>query len=82
MRTYSECQNCGSTWHPGTEEHDWQACSACGWRAGDPVVDEDDDGAEDDDLNYDDQISDFFDADHNPWDDDDQDDDPTDSRNI
>ncbi|RTL56252.1 MAG: hypothetical protein EKK37_17415 [Sphingobacteriales bacterium] len=35
----SECLNCGSIWSPGTEEHDFQRCSACGWQPGMPVDD-------------------------------------------
>ena len=52
MKAYTECQNCSSIWSPGTEEYDWQQCSACGWTPGDPI-DEDDDWDDDDDF-YDD----------------------------
>lgn len=36
------CENCSSIWSPGTEEHDWQQCSACGWSPGDPIDEEED----------------------------------------
>lgn len=39
----SACENCSSIWSPGTEEHDWQVCSACGWRPGKPIDDANDD---------------------------------------
>ncbi len=37
------CDNCGEMWHPGTEEHDWQKCSACGWSPGDEIEEDDED---------------------------------------
>jgi predicted nucleic acid-binding Zn ribbon protein len=43
-----ECLNCGSLWSVGTEEYDWQQCSACGWQPGEPIVDDDDDDDDDD----------------------------------
>lgn len=62
----NECHNCSSIWSPGTEEHDWQQCSSCGWRPGMPVDEDDDD--EDWDGYFDDE--------------DDDTDDPNDSRNL
>jgi hypothetical protein len=62
----SECHNCGSIWSPGTSEYDWQQCYACGWTPGDPLDDYD----EDDDLHDGQRL------------DDDEDNDPNDSRNI
>lgn len=44
-----ECENCGSTWSPGTEEYDWQTCAACGWQPGDTIDDDDDFDFDDDD---------------------------------
>lgn len=55
--SYNHCLNCSSNWEIGTEEFDWQVCSSCGWRPGDPI-DEDDD--EDDDWN------DVWDSDETP----------------
>lgn len=52
MVTLNYCLNCDSIWSPGTEEHDWQRCSACGWTPGQPIDDEDDD--EDDYDEFDD----------------------------
>lgn len=34
---YDECLNGGSTWGPGSEEHDFQQCDACGWMPGQPT---------------------------------------------
>lgn len=67
MTACNECYNCGSIWSPGTEEYDWQQCSACGWTPGDPIDDYD----EDDDL-YESQFDD----------EDDERNDPNDSRNL
>jgi len=52
MFACSECHNCGSIWSPGTEEYDWQKCSACGWEPGDPI--EEDHGWDEDDYELDD----------------------------
>lgn len=52
MKSSNYCHNCGETWHPGTEEHDWQQCSSCGWRPGDPVMDEDDNDDDFDDPDF------------------------------
>ena len=46
----TECGNCSSIWSPGTEEYDWQRCSACGWKPGDPIDDDDDDWDSDEDF--------------------------------
>lgn len=43
----NHCENCGATWSPGTEEHDWQKCFSCGWCPGDPIDDDDDDYLDD-----------------------------------
>lgn len=48
MYACSECHNCGSIWSPGSEEYDWQQCSACGWTPGDPIDDPDYDETEED----------------------------------
>lgn len=37
-----ECRNCSAIWAPGSEEWETQCCSACGWRPGDPIHDDDD----------------------------------------
>ena len=58
----SECENCSSTWSPGTEEYDWQTCAACGWQPGDPIDDDDDD--DDDEFDFDEEDSDDDDQDN------------------
>ena len=67
-KSLSECLNCGSIWSTGTEEHDWQQCSACGWRPGMPIDEDDDDYISSDDIE-----DDYYDDERN---------DPNDSRNL
>lgn len=49
FKPLTECENCGSIWSIGTEEHDWQKCSSCGWQPGQPVEEYNED---DDDLDF------------------------------
>jgi len=34
------CDNCDAVWAIGTDEYDYQQCSACGWKPGMPTDDE------------------------------------------
>ena len=68
----TQCHNCGSIWGVGSEEYDWQKCDACGWEPGQPIDNDEDDFDVDDELSL--REEDF--------DQQEQDNDPNDSRNL
>lgn len=52
MYSCTECHNCGAIWSPGTEEYDWQKCSACGWSPGEPIDEDDDEDFYEETVDY------------------------------